>query len=65
VALCSGIIFIAVLFSVLTVVCVARRCSKKRKKENIKVDGNDIYGTYYEGEVWYSTVEDTNPYYAS
>jgi len=32
----------------------------------MKVDDNrDVYGTYYGGEVEYSEVVDSNPYYGS
>ena len=68
VALCSGIIFIALLLSVLIVGCVARRFSKKKKEENVKVDENGVYGVYQLGEDYerrYSTNEvvDNNLYY--
>ena len=58
----------AIVLSVLIIGCVARRYSKKRKEENVKVDENGVYGVYQLGEDYerrYSTNEvvDNNLYY--
>ena len=58
----------AIVLSVFTIGCVARRFSKKRKEENVKVDENGVYGVYQLDEDYerrYSTNEvvDNNLYY--
>ena len=69
VALCSGIILIAIVLSVLTVACVAcGKCSKKKEEEMQTVDENPVYGVYQLGENYErqdstNEVVDNNLYY--
>ena len=54
-------VIIIIVFTVIVIVMW------RRIREGImKVDDNrDVYGTYYGGEVEYSEVQDSNPYYGS
>ena len=61
ISLSSLLVIIIIVFTVIAIVM------RKRIREGImKVDdNNDVYGTYYRGEVEYSEVVDANPYYGS
>ena len=61
ISLSSLLVIIIIVFTVIAIVVW------RRIREGImKVDDNrDVYGTYYGGEVEYSEVQDSNPYYGS
>ena len=61
ISLSSLLVIIIIVFTVIAIVVW------RRIREGImKVDDNrDVYGTYYGGEVEYSEVTDSNPYYGS
>ena len=61
ISLSSALIIFVIAFSVVAIILC------KRIREGImKVDvNNDLYGTYYKGEVEYSEVQDSNPYYGT
>ena len=58
----SGLLLITIIVFTVIAIVVWRRI----REGIMKVDNNrDVYGTYYGGEVEYSEVQDSNPYYGS